>query len=367
VLGIGGLLHRKVQHLSNGEMRKVLLARALARKPELLILDNPYAGLDHGSCAWLHRLVEQLMAEGMHIMVVAQQLEDIPRRTTHMLYIEGGRILAAGPKGALLAWGVGKRLSGGHRRISPVNSIRRRRKTPALPGGPPLVEIRDANVLYGRTSILKDVSWTVHAGESWALLGPNGSGKSTLISLVLGDNPQCYANHVVLFGKRRGTGESVWEVKQRIGWMAPELQFSYESDVTCFEVVCSGFFDSIGLYRMCGQEKRRAVRSWLKDLGLMPLAATPFGRLSDGQQRMVLLARAMVKTPPLLILDEPCQGLDPANRQAVVAVVDAVVRATGSTLIYVAHRQDEIPSCVNHEIRLREGRVTRRRRLRREL
>ena len=229
--------------------------------------------------------------------------------------------------------------------------------------------MRRVNVSYGAAHILRDVDWTVREGEHWALLGPNGAGKSTLLSLILGDHPQVYANDVRLFGQRRGSGESIWEIKRRIGWVAPELHLYYPADgirpadgtsprhATGLQVVESGFYDSVGLYRTCSPEQQETARQWMEKLGIDERADAPFAKLSEGEQRLVLLARALVKRPLLLILDEPCQGLDASNRERVRQVVEEIGSSTNTSVLYVTHNADELPLIVNHVLRLDKGRV----------
>jgi molybdate transport system ATP-binding protein len=221
------------------------------------------------------------------------------------------------------------------------------------PGVTELVRLRHVTVRYGKTVILSDINWTIRAGESWALLGPNGSGKTTLLSLILGDNPQVYTNEVVVFGRPRGSGESVWEIKKHIGWVSPELHLHFNDSATCFEVVASGFHDTVGLFQPPSARQRTAARRWLARFQLLEFAHRPLFSLSAGLQRMVLLARALVKNPRLLILDEPSQGLDSAHRSLFVRAVDALIRAGTVTAIYVTHRHDEIPPCITRVLRLR--------------
>jgi molybdate transport system ATP-binding protein len=212
--------------------------------------------------------------------------------------------------------------------------------------------MRNVIVRYGSNIILHNVNWTVRAGESWALLGPNGSGKTTLLSLILGDNPQCYTNEIAVFGKPRGSGESIWNVKRRIGWVSPELHLHFSDAAPCFEVVASGFYDTIGLFQPPTSRQRAAVWQWLERFQLLAHASAPLFSLSTGLQRMVLLARALVKAPALLILDEPCQGLDSDHRRSFVLMVDRLIRAGAVTAIYVTHRNDEIPRSIRKVLRL---------------
>ena len=219
--------------------------------------------------------------------------------------------------------------------------------------GVELVRLRDVTVRYGKTVILHDFNWTIRAGESWALLGPNGSGKTTLLSLILGDNPQVYTNDVIVFGRQRGGGESVWDVKRHIGWVSPELHLHFNDSGTCLEVVGSGFYDTVGLFQPLPARQRHKARRWLARFQLLESADRPLFALSAGLQRMVLLARALVKRPRLLILDEPCQGLDSAHRNLFLRTVDALIRDGMATVVYVTHRQDEIPPSISHVLRLR--------------
>lgn len=205
---------------------------------------------------------------------------------------------------------------------------------------------------YGDSAILRDINWTIRAGESWALLGPNGSGKTTLLSLILGDHPQVYTNDVVVFDRPRGSGESVWEIRRHIGWVSPEQHLHFNAAATCFAVVASGFHDTVGLFQPVTARQRQAARRGLAQFQLLAFAEQPLFSLSAGLQRMVLLARALVKRPRLLILDEPCQGLDAAHRDSFKRAVDALIRARAVTAIYVTHRPDEIPPGITRVLRL---------------
>jgi molybdate transport system ATP-binding protein len=222
-----------------------------------------------------------------------------------------------------------------------------------------LISLANVNVRYGKTAVLCDVDWTVNAGENWAVLGPNGAGKTALLSLILGDNPQCYSNDVRVFGRKRGTGESVWDVKANIGYVSPDIQALYPPETPCLSVVLSGFFDSIGLHAECSAAQEGHARDWIRSLGLADLGLARFGDLSLGQQRLVLLARALVKDPPLLILDEPCQSLPPDSREVILGLLDRLCHHESVSLICVSHRQDEIPRGVSHVLHLADGEVKR--------
>ena len=216
----------------------------------------------------------------------------------------------------------------------------------------PILEIRELCVSYGKVEALHHINLKVSAGQIVTVIGPNGAGKTTLLGLVLGDHPQVYTNEVTVFGRRRGGGESQWDIKRHIGWVSPELHLHFKAAATCFEVVASGFHDSIGLFEPVTRGQAAAARRWLRRFGLLGFAGTPLFGLSAGGQRMVLLARALVKRPRLLALDEPCQGLDAAHRALFIGAVDELLRAGAVTALYITHRLDEIPPSIQRVLRL---------------
>ncbi len=347
-LELGALLNRSVVQLSNGERRKVTIARALLKNPKLVILDNPFAGLDERFRVKLAENLENLMQKEMRVIVVGTNRDEIPLGVTHVLRVGNNRVIAQGARQELVG-AVAARA--GRPRGSP-----QRQSQHASPRNV-LVRMNNVTVSYNGTPVLRQVNWTVRENERWALLGPNGAGKTTLLSLILADNPQAYASDITLFGKRRGTGESIWEIKQNIGWVAPELQLYYPRGATCWDVVCSGWFDSVGLYRECSPQQREAALSWLRRFDLAARAETAFDQVSEGEQRLALLARALVKSPALLVLDEPCQGLDAGNRDRVLQAIEGIGSRPNASMIYVTHRADELPQSITHVLRLNEGRV----------
>jgi molybdate transport system ATP-binding protein len=335
---------RTLLSLSNGERQRVQLARALCRPLQLLILDDPFLGLDASSRDQLHILLQRLMSTSLRILIITPRIDDLPAGITHVLRVDRCRIVAAG------GWAE---LPGGREKharviglISPIGRIKQ------SPTATPLIALRNVTVRYGSATILQNINWTILPGESWALLGPNGSGKTTLLSLILGDNPQVYMNDVEVFGRRRGTGESIWELKQKIGWVSPELHLHFNQSMTCFEVVASGFHQTIGVFEPLTVREQKTTRHWLKRLELLEFSHQPLFELSLGQQRMVLLARALVNKPKLLVLDEPCQGLDTAHRKLFLRTLDRLLRGQTVTAIYVTHRPDEIPRSIRRVLRL---------------
>lgn len=352
------LKDRALLTLSNGERQRVELARALSRTLGLLILDEPFAGLDRTARKHFTMVLEHLMASPLRVLFITARPEDLPKPATHILQVQNCRVVRSGPRVTVLPQ------RGRTTRPYPAPTSRTPPSSAQLANDSlgfrkkklrtPLVQLEDVTVRYGNNLILDHFNWTIYAGESWALLGPNGSGKSTILSLVQGDHPQAYRNNVAVCGYRRGSGESIWDIKEKIGSVSPELQAHFPQEATCFETVASGFFDSSGLFETPTAAQRRATRFWLRRFGLLELADTPLFGLSAGAQRLALLARALVKSPQLLLLDEPCQGLDQACCRLFIPTVDRLVRQGSVTVVYVTHREEEIPRSIKRVLRLKK-------------
>nr|WP_241737465.1 ATP-binding cassette domain-containing protein [Neptunicella marina] len=216
--------------------------------------------------------------------------------------------------------------------------------------GSSLVKLTQAKVQFSDKVIFDQLDWHIIAGQHWQIHGPNGSGKSCLLNLISGDNPQCYRNQIELFGITRGQGESIWQIKQHIGYLTNQFHRDYRVNCKVLDCIISGFYDSIGLYQTATFAQQKIAREWLNVIGLASLANKGFRELETGEQRMVLIARAMVKHPPLLILDEPCQGLDSINRQKVLALVELLCQQNTTTLLYVSHHGEDKISAIEHHL-----------------
>jgi molybdate transport system ATP-binding protein len=357
ILGISHILDRGIRYLSSGEMRKVLIARALIKSPKLLILDEPFAGIDAGSRKKLAESMTELVRQGLQIVLVTHRAEEILPFISNILFIKNGKILMQGKRNDILTTENLNRLYDvkyfdrglilDEIKSGAVKSASYRKKI--------LVGMRNVSVKYGNVLVLNNLNWTVRQRENWAIVGPSGAGKTTLLSLIAGDNPQAYANEIYLFGKRRGSGESIWDIRARIGMVSSEIQTLYRKEITAYDVVASGIFDSIGLYRNLGSGHKREVNKWVEFFGISHIANNTFTHLSFGERRMVLLARSMVKSPELLILDEPCQGLDQENRKLLMHLIEMIGRDTDTNLLYVTHYQDDIPACIDHVLTLKKA------------
>ena len=356
------LWDRPLRGLSNGEWRKVLLLQALLRHPKLLLLDEPFDGLDHTSAQRFQAELETLLQEGeISLLLVTHRQEELLTGLTHLLALRGGQRFFCGPReevGTLENFADLYRLpSKSKDAIEGVLSgpaLQSRRKTGVDP-----VVLKNIDLHYGEQLVLQKFSWTWPEGEHWQITGPNGSGKSTLLRLIAADHLQAYNNEVWFFGKRRGSGENIWDLRKQIGTVTPELQLNYRQPITARKVILSGFADSIGYYQAVSRQQQETAQYWIVELGLELIAEQFFPQLSYGQQRLVLLARALVKNPQLLLLDEPCQGLDPAQRNEWLQRVDRL-GATGQVqILYVSHVREEALKCLHGILTLPSGEVHR--------
>ena len=358
--GIEALLGKQLVMLSSGELRRLQIVKALMTNPRVLIMDNPFIGLDAQTRTQLTDLLQRLIAErGLQLILVVSRREDIPNFVTRVVEMEERSPLTPLEENLVSRCLQAPSLRG------PTRKERRLRRLlvyqhqgvcfGSLAGGEapsPIISFRNVTLRYGEHTIFKDLSWEVCRGERWALHGRNGSGKSALLGLICGDNPQAYACDISLFGCRRGTGESIWDIKKRIGYVSPEMHRTYLKDLPAIEIVASGLHDSVGLYVRPRPEQLDTCLHWMRVFGIEELASRTFLKLSSGEQRMVLLARAFVKDPELLILDEPLHGLDTERREMVRTLIDAFCSRPEKTLIMVTHYPEELPTCITHHKRL---------------
>jgi len=345
------LSHREqspLLHLSSGEHKRFQLIKALLASSQILVLDEPYVGLDINSRKQLNNILDEVAAKGTQIILITDA-HQIPDCITHMAYLENGKLKSFSEKSSFDFSEVIHQNT-----YYFIN-------TNTLPVGKPqtdfttAVKMINVSVEYGDKTILHNINWNIECGEKWLLKGHNGAGKSTLLSLIYGDNPQAYANEIYLFDKRRGSGESIWDIKQKIGYVSPELQWYFDTSITVFDAVASGFFDTIGLYKKLTHQQRQLTEQWLDLLRLSHVQHKPVSTISTSEQRLTLLLRALVKDPPLLLLDEPCQGLDDRQTTQFVELIDTLCEHLNKTLIYISHYDQEIPQCIDKVLELNKG------------
>lgn len=330
--------------LSSGEHKKLQLVKALWLKPQLLIIDQPYTGLDAASRKNLNLLLDEAAENGVQLILISNDTE-IPTVVNRFAEIKDGKINVSDAR-TIIPFSDEKQLKEipDFLKVSPTYSSQN------------IVKMVNVNISYGEKQVLKNINWEVKAGEKWLLQGPNGSGKSTLLSLVNGDHPQSYANELYLFGNRRGSGESIWDIKQHIGLISPEFHWYFDPTATVWQSIACGFYDSVGLYQQLPYSKTVHVDEMVAFFGLTAYKNDLLNTLPLGKQRLALLARTLIKNPELLILDEPCQGLDQQQTQLFNQLVDALCQ-NGMTLIYVGHFESQLPNCLDKKIVLENGEV----------
>ncbi|RFZ90826.1 ATP-binding cassette domain-containing protein [Mucilaginibacter conchicola] len=352
-LNLTHLADKQIIKLSNGETKRLMIAAALIKNPLILLLDNPMTGLDVNTRAYFNKLFIDIAASGINI-IMATSPRELPDVITDVVVLENGEIKTSSDKATFIAEDYA---------TEPEITIDTDALTKLTAGNAAahtyskIVDMRNVHIQYGDKVILDGINWQINPGERWALLGPNGAGKSTLLSLINGDNPQAYANDIVLFDRKRGSGESIWDIKSKIGFVSPELYQYFPTDNSCLQVIESGYYDTLGLFRPSVKSRADLALEWMKALEIDKYARHLLKNIPASAQRLCLLARALIKNPALLIFDEPCQGLDDHQQQHFKAVTDAVCRISNVTLIYVTHYQHEIPDSVSKVLKLEKGKT----------
>lgn len=344
LLQLEKLKDKSLIKLSNGETRRLAIAQALLQNPRLLLMDQPLTGLDVQTRADFGKILQQVVDAGVHI-VMGTNPQEIPECITDIAVLGKKRVLkvllAANKDQAQIDFEEAKGFE--------YTALKKLLLPYPLPIRDSVIKLVNVNVRYGEKQILQGIYWEVKPGERWSLKGPNGAGKSTLLSLILGENPQAYANEIYLFDRRRGTGESIWDIKKRIGFVAPELSRFFPANQTCLKVVLSGLFDTMGLFKKVTAEQEKLAMDWLSFFGLEDTAGKLLKQVSLENQRFILLARALIKKPELLVLDEASQGMDIMQRRIFKETVDRICELTSVTLMYVSHYAEDIPEVVDRE------------------
>ena len=359
-LDLSTLLEQGIRFLSSGQVRRALIARALYARREgiaqLLILDDPLESIDRDSRQRIARCIRNYLRTDVVSLQLCRRAGDILPGVTHLALMDELALKQQGAYQAMAGSDVFRAMQA-RRAVLPA----------ALPAPAPdsaadapdatlpYIELEGVGAAYGKNRVLQGIDWTMTAEHHVLIEGPNGCGKSTLLSLIDGENHKAYGQRVRLFGRQRGSGETVWQIKARFGLVSNELHNRYVKGWRVLDVVVSGFFDSLGLYDDSGAGETERARQWLEALGIAALASHYYHEISFGQQRLVLLARAMVKQPSILILDEPCVGLDDFHRDLILRLLDLIAEQTATRIIYVSHVQGEQPRCINQRLRFIAG------------
>lgn len=346
-IGIFDLLDLERIKLSSGQTRKMLLCKVMLKEPKILILDNPYIGLDTGSRQFLNDLLDDLVKSQDISLVLAGHYRDLPESITHRLHIHPDKRIETG------------RLADFDQRptVPAINQIaleeiaNKYQEKKAGESFDSIIRFEEVNIQYKGKQILQNLSWEVRPGEKWRIIGSNGSGKSTLLSLIYADNPQAYANSIYLFDQKVGSGQSIWEVKRRIGFTSPELHAYFDRDISAWELVLTGMTDTFYLKSKPAEKDKELARSLFRYFELEAVTDDSFERLSTGTQRLLLLIRALVKASPVLLLDEPFQGLDEISVYRSRYLLDKILNDQ-HTLLFISHFQEEAPDCVDRELSL---------------
>ena len=359
VFRLFNLLSHRIITLSSGQLRRLLMAKALLEKPRMMIFDNPFIGLDANTRNLLKDLLERLtQTTNLTVILVLSKYDDIPEFITHVLPVKDMRLLPKQTREDFIHGITTFNTSLPHELAEWIRNLPQKDISTISfypQNGGEILRFNNVCIRYGNRTILKDICWNVNEGERWALQGQNGAGKSTLLSLVCADNPQSYSCDIHLFGHKRGTGESIWQIKRHIGYVSPEMHRAYLRDLPAIDIVASGLSDSVGLYCRPRPEQREVCRQWMRVFGIAGIQDKTFLKLSSGEQRLCLLARAFVKDPELLILDEPLHGLDLKNRQRVREIIKLFCQRPHKTIIMVTHYQEELPDCVTHRMELKKN------------
>ncbi|WP_285163652.1 ATP-binding cassette domain-containing protein [Shewanella goraebulensis] len=344
-LDLHHLQQRGFHELSTGETRRVMLARAIASQPDFLVLDNPFAGLD---IAHRQSLASYLAQFNIPMMVIFSREEDMPQWIDNIAIFSHGKLDSIMDKASWNSHPVIGQIKSQSKVQSELMLALMQRHQHQSQSEKPVFELKNGKVAYSDKTIFTDINWRIDNGQHWQVKGPNGCGKSTLLGLIFGDHPQCYSNDIQIFGKQRGSGETIWEIKQHIGMVSSALHLQYRVNCSAMEVILSGFYDSIGLYQQASVKQKEVAHDWLTILHMESLANTPMKQLDYSQQRLLLIARALVKQPTLLILDEPYQGLDYLGIRLVRNTLELIARENLSQLLYVSHYHQDSLASIKH-------------------
>lgn len=318
---------KSLMYYSEGERKKALLNYLVAKQPRYLIVDNPYDNLDLKSQQSIRRQFTTL-SKHLGIIQLSNRKDELFPFIKRIYQLENMKWVLINTQAIL------------KREDSLVGKIPNTHFFEKL-DSEVLVKFKNVNVSYNGIPVLKNISFEIRPQDFWQITGRNGAGKSTLLSLITGDNVKGYGQNITLFGVKKGSGESVWEHKRKIGYFSSDMKMGFTRKTTLENMLLSGFFDSIGLYDKPSKLQIDVAVQWLTILGFYELRKSNFIFLTLAQQRMVLIARAMIKQPPLLLLDEPTAGLDDASVDLVVQLIRKIHEETKTAIVYVSHKKEK--------------------------
>lgn len=313
-----------LKSMSSGERKKLLLNYLLAQDYKTLILVNPYDNLDINTQAHLKKAFKVLF-KTHQIIQLATRSSDVLSNISKWYTFDKDKLVPHQPKTLNTPYTFTDKIPKPLKAANTFDSI---------------AQFKTVSVSFGAKKVLKAIDWTIKQGEFWQLIGPNGSGKSTLLSMITGDSPMGYGQNLRLFGQKKGSGESVWDIKKEIGYFSPSMVDKFKGYHSIENMLIAGLHDAVGLYTIPNPEEKNLAKAWLNILGFKGKANTYFKDLSTGDKRLIMVARAMIKHPPLLILDEPTVGLDDEKAALFVALVNAFSEQSNSAIVYVSHRQE---------------------------
>lgn len=373
--GIQNILDRGLKYMSTGEIRRTLLARSLICSKKLIILSDPFSGLDTNSRTILFNYIEKLTKqqtnlsnythndENPTIILSMERYNEIPKTITHVLEIKNKEISFCGTRKdyeILINENLSRQNTEEQKKTFSSSVTQTLQETKVLQNQDDflnqneektvLVQMNNVNVTWGDHTVLKNINWTLYKGEHWLIQGPNGCGKTTLLELITGNNMQVFSNDIKIFGNKRGSGETIWDIKKQLGIVSYRLHVEYRmvGGTSLQNVIISGFKDSIGLYDIPSDVEIDAAKKWLKLGGFEGRENDMFGDLSYGEQRSILILRSVVKSPKILILDEPCHALDEQQRQNVLNLIETIAYQNTTTILHVTHDPTEVLECEKH-------------------
>ncbi len=352
--GLTSCLDKGYRQLSSGQARKLLLLSQFTKHKSCIMIESPFDGLDIHSCRELNTALHQLHQQKILLILFIRNRDDIPSFSTHMGIMENYNLSFQGQKDEVMAklpekvWKHTRSFN-----VSASDLITGKNLTLETHPDQELVYLNSGFAGYSGKIVFKNLSLTIRAGDHTLVSGPNGSGKSTLLQIISGDHHACYQNDLRIFGIQRGSGESIWDLKKEMGIVTPELHRSYHVPCSVLQCVISGYFDSTGIYRSYTRYQEAEALKWLERINLKEQADQSFRDLSHSNQRMVLISRAVIKLPKLLILDEPTQGIDEINRNVILDFLAEIAGKKLCTILYVSHREDEFRDFFIQHIKLK--------------